>query len=151
MNHSIPQLSIEEIEQQLSADSVSEQQLSELKQAASENSDVAEFMYQFYLNSKDYHNAIYYLEQADKFGDSYAQLCLASLYQQGKHCSRDLPRALGLFEKSALNGDAEAQFEIGSLLLLSAKNQADIEQGTYWLNESYLNGNDDSKILLTAV
>ncbi|UTV29370.1 tetratricopeptide repeat protein [Photobacterium atrarenae] len=151
MNNNTPQLSIEEIEQQLSAGSLSEQQQSELKKAASENSDIAEFMYQFYLNSKDYRNAIYYLELADTFGDSYAQLCLASLYQQGKHCNQDLVRAQGLFEKSAQNGDAEAQFEIGSLLLLSAKNEDDIEQGTYWLNESFLNGNDDSKILLEAV
>ncbi|UXI03246.1 tetratricopeptide repeat protein [Photobacterium sp. TY1-4] len=151
MNNDILQLSIEEIEQHLSADSLSEQQHTELKKVASENSDIAELMYQFYLNSKDYRNAMYYLEQADKFDDSYAQLCLASLYQQGKHCSQDLLRAKGLFEKSARNGDAEAQFEIGSLLLLSAENEDDIEQGTYWLNESFLNGNDDSKMLLEAV
>ncbi|MCP4051241.1 MAG: sel1 repeat family protein, partial [bacterium] len=119
--------------------------------ASSDNADIAEVLYQYYLDVNDYNNAIFYLELGDKFNDSYAQLYLASLYQQGKHCLKDEERALTLFERSAQNGESEAQYELGANLLLAASSQEEIEQGAYWLNEAFLNGNDDSKELLDSI
>ncbi|GAB3519024.1 tetratricopeptide repeat protein [Photobacterium alginatilyticum] len=151
MTNNTTNLTIDEIEDKLASPSVSDDFLAVLKDSSTNNADIAELLYQYYLNVSDYNNAIYYLELSDKFNDSYAQLYLASLCQQGKHCEKDEERAQALFERSALNGDSEAQYELGANLILSANNQEEIEQGTYWLNESYLNGNDDSKLLLDAI
>lgn len=144
-------LSLDEIEDQLSGSSVSDELLGTLKESAFDNANIAELLYQYYLNSNDYNNAIYYLELGDKFNDGYAQLCLSSLYQQGRHCAKDEDRALSLLERSARNGEPEAQYELGSSLLLEASNQAEIDEAAYWLNESLLNGNDDSQQLLEFI
>ncbi|ELR66619.1 hypothetical protein C942_04317 [Photobacterium marinum] len=148
MSNNAQELNLAEIEDQLLTTSISTELLTTLKESSVENAEVTELMYQYYLGSNDYKNAIYFLELGDKFNDSYAQLCLASLYQQGQYCPQDDQRSLSLFEKAAQNGEAEAQYQIGATLLLDGNNQEDIEQGLYWLNESFLNGNDDSKELL---
>jgi len=151
MTNNTTNLSIDEIEDKLTSPSVSDDFLDKLKNASSDNADIAEVLYQYYLDVNDYNNAIFYLELGDKFNDSYAQLYLASLYQQGKHCLKDEKRALTLIERSAQNGESEAQYELGANLLLAASNQEEIDQGAYWLNESFLNGNDDSKELLDSI
>lgn len=143
-------LSLDEIEDKLLSPSVSDDFLELLKEASSDDADIAEALYKYYLDSNDYNNAVYFLELGAKLNDSYAQLYLSSLYQQGKHCSKDEERSLALLEKSALNGESEAQYALGTSLVLGASSQEDIELGSYWLNESFLNGNDDSKILLDS-
>ncbi|MCW8330966.1 sel1 repeat family protein [Photobacterium sp. SDRW27] len=151
MNNKKNELCLEEIEEKLLNTSVSDEFLGILKESSTNNADITELMYQYYLNENDYQNAIYYLELGDKFDDRYAQFYLAALYQQGKHCPQNEQRALQLLEKSANNGEAEAQYELGASLVLAGNSQEDLEQGTYWLNESFLNGNDDSKQLLEFV
>ena len=132
---------------------VSDDLFTSLKQSAIADSDINELMYQYHLSRNDYPNAIPFLKQADTFNDSYAQLCLASLYQQGKHCVKDEQTASMLFEKAAKNGESEAQYELAINLLFNDKAAADedIEQAVYWLNESSLNGNDDAKNLLATL
>ncbi|PSW04349.1 tetratricopeptide repeat protein [Photobacterium lipolyticum] len=150
MKNETTDLCFNELEDKLLNTPVSDDFLFMLKGSSIGRADITELMYQYYLGSNDYNNAIYFLELADKFNDSYAQLHLASLYQQGKYCLQDKNRALALFQKSAHNGEPEAQYELGLSLLLSGNND-DFEQSVYWLNESFLNGNDDSKILLDSL
>lgn len=151
MTNNNTNLSLDEIEDQLLSSSVSDEFLEMLKKASADNSEITEALYKYYLDSNNYNDAVYFLEQGAKLNDSYAQLYLASLYQQGKHCSKDEERSLALLEKSALNGEPEAQYALGtSLVLGAASSQEDIELGSYWLNESFLNGNDDSKMLLDS-
>ena len=150
MKNDTTNLCLYELEDKLLNTPVSDDFLIRLKESSIENSDIAELMYQYYLGTNDYNNAIYFLELGDKFNDSYAQLHLASLYQQGKHCLKDIKRSLALFQKAAHNGEPEAQYELGLSLLFSGNND-DLEQSVYWLNESFLNGNDDSKILLDTI
>ncbi|WP_299017692.1 sel1 repeat family protein [uncultured Photobacterium sp.] len=151
MSNNTKELNLAEIEEQLLNASVPNELLDTLKESSVENAEVTELMYQYYLDSNDYKNAMYYLELGDKFGDGYAQLCLASLYQQGQHCPQDEQRSQSLFEKAAQNGEPEAQYQLGAGLLLAANNEDEIEQGVYWLNESFLNGNDDSKELIDTL
>lgn len=151
MNNNNINSSLDEIEELLSGSTISDELLGTLKESSADNADIAELLYKYYLNSNDYDNAIYYLELGDKFDDSYAQLYLASLYQQGKYCTKNEERAQVLFERSARNGEPEAQYELGSSLLLAARNQQEIDEACYWLNESFLNGNDDSEQLLAYV
>ncbi|MGF1757660.1 sel1 repeat family protein [Photobacterium sagamiensis] len=150
MKNETTDLCLNELEDKLLNTPVSDDFLFTLKESSIDSADIAELMYQYYLGSNDYNNAIYFLELGDKFNDGYAQLHLASLYQQGKHCLKDNKRSLALFQKAAHNGEPEAQYELGLSLLLSGSND-DFEQSVYWLNESFLNGNDDSKILLDSL
>jgi len=150
MKNETTDLCLNELEDKLLNIPVSDDFLFTLKESSIDSADIAELMYQYYLGSNDYNNAIYFLELGDKFNDSYAQLHLASLYQQGKHCLKDEKRSLTLFQKAALNGEPEAQYELGLSLLFSDSND-DFEQSVYWLNESFLNGNDDSRVLLDSL
>jgi TPR repeat protein len=146
-------LELRPIEDQLFNAPVSECFLASLQESSIDNGDITELMYRYHLSVKDYPNAIHFLELADTFNDSYAQLCLASLYQRGIHCIKDQKRALGLFEKAAKNGESEAQYELALNLLFKANRaeDEDVKQGIYWLNESLLNGNEDSAIMLATL
>ena len=146
-------LDLQRLEDELFNTPVTEDFLTSLKESSIDNGDITELMYRYYLSVKDYPNAIHFLELADTFSDSYAQLCLASLYQQGNHCIKDEKSALILFEKAASNGESEAQYELALNLLFKANraDDEDVKQGVYWLNESLLNGNEDSATLLAAL
>ena len=153
MKNEITYLDLQQLEDALFNAAVSDDLLTSLKESSVDNGDITELMYRYHLSVADYPNAIHYLQLADTFNDSYAQLCLASLYQQGKYCVKDEEAAFKLFEKAANNGESEAQYELALQLLFKAGNaeDEDIKQGVYWLNESLLNGNDDSATLLAAL
>mgnify|MGYP001488456543 CR=1 FL=1 len=151
MKNEITYLDLQQLEDELFNTPVSEDRLTSLKASSVDNSDITELMYRYYLSVKDYPNAIHFLKLADAFNDSDAQLCLASLYQQGKYCVKDEERAFMLFEKAAQNGESEAQYELALNLLFKDNSAEDMKQGVYWLNESLLNGNDDSATLLAAL
>ena len=153
MKNKITYLELQQLEDELFTTPISEGFLTSLKASSVDNGDISELMYRYYLSVKDYPNAIHFLKQADTFNDSYAQLCLASLYQQGKYCIKDKESAFKLFEKAAKNGESEAQYELALHLLFKASSAEDddVKQGIYWLNESLLNGNDDSATFLATL
>lgn len=153
MESKITYLDLLQLEDELFNTSVADDFLTSLKESSIDNSDITELMYRYHLSLKDYPNAIHFLKLADTFNDSYAQLCLASLYQQGKYCVKDEKSAYILFEKAAKNGESEAQYELALNLLFKGNGAEaeDIEQAVNWLNESLLNGNDDSATLLAAL
>lgn len=153
MKAELTNLDLQQLEDKLFDESTSEEFLASLKASAVDNADISELMYRYYLCAVDYPNAIPFLKLADTFNDGYAQLCLASLYQQGKHCDKDEDYAFKLFEKAAANGEAEAQHELARQLIFNACDleDEDIKLGHYWLNEAMLNGNADSEILLATL
>ncbi len=153
MKNNITYLELQQLEDELFNTSVADDFLTSLKESSIDNCDITELMYRYHLSLKDYPNAIHFLKLADTFNDGYAQLRLASLYQQGKYCIKDEKAAFALFEKAAKNGESEAQYELALNLLFKENSAADedIEQAVNWLNRSLLNGNDDAATLLTTL
>lgn len=153
MKNNITYLELQQLEDELFNTSVADDFLTSLKESSIDNSDITELMYRYYLSFNDYPNAIHFLKLADTFNDGYAQLRLASLYQQGKYCIKDEKTAFALFEKAANNGESEAQYELALNLLFKENSAADedIKQAVNWLNRSLLNGNDDAATLLTTL
>ncbi|NLI13788.1 MobP3 family relaxase [Pelotomaculum propionicicum] len=74
-------------------------------------------------------------------GNPYAQYALAKLYLSGKDMPKDVPKAVDLLTKSAVQGNQYAQYALGKLCLMGHDVPRDREAALKWLTASAAQGN----------
>ena len=101
--------------------------------------------------TKDYKQAIYWLEKAAQQGHVEAQSYLGRLYFCTVGFKEDCEQAFYWFEKAAVQGDSDAQFNLGYMYFNGKGVKRDYEQAIYWTKKAMAQGHADAQHNLDAM
>ena len=98
--------------------------------------------------AKNDQQAVYWFEQAAEQGNSYAQMALGDLYEQGAGVNKNLKVAADWREKAAKRGNVQAQLKLGQMYLAGAGVDKNLNKAEYWLKRASIGGNSEAQFEL---
>lgn len=122
------------------------------KKAAEKGHMIAQLeLFGYYNEMRNYERALYFLTEASKQGEPFAQNFLIMMYMEGEICKQDFNKAISLAYISAKSGNPLAQFILGSEFYSGNHIKKDINQGVFWLEKSAEQGYKNAFVVLKNI